>query len=82
MANKLMKHSKNVNGKWYCTSSADDSGEGCIACGVCYGSLPSIFAEDENGEAYVTCQPSNPDEVSLAQEQMDACPIGAIGNDG
>jgi len=82
VANKLMKHSKNVNGKWYCTSSADENGEGCIACGVCYGSLPNIFAEDENGEAYVICQPDGQGEISLAEEQMNACPVNAIGNNG
>ena len=49
MANKSQKHSKNIEGPWYCTDPDDDDGEGCIACNVCYTGAPDFFAEDEDG---------------------------------
>ncbi|EPZ49389.1 ferredoxin [Halobacteriovorax sp. HFRX-2_2] len=82
MANKEMKHKDNVAGKWYCTDPDDDNGEGCIACNVCYTGAPEFFAEDEDGNAYIAKQPSTPEEEELCQEQMDACPVASIGNDG
>lgn len=82
MSNKNNRHQTNVTGPWYTTHPDDDSGEGCIACNVCYSGAPAFFAEDDNGNAYVKKQPSTADEVSLCKEQMDLCPVGSIGNDG
>ncbi len=82
MANKEMKHESNIAGKWYTTHPDDDNGEGCIACNVCYTGAPDFFAEDEDGNAYISKQPTTPDEEEECQEQMDACPVASIGNDG
>ena len=49
MANPNAKHSKNVEGAWYCTDPDDDGGEGCIACNVCYTSAEDLFGEDDDG---------------------------------
>lgn len=82
MANKNAKHKKNAPGSWYCTDPDDENGEGCIACNVCYSTAPSIFSEDENGNAFVKRQPTSTPEIELCQEQLDACPVSAIGRDG
>ncbi|PIK16714.1 ferredoxin [Halobacteriovorax sp. JY17] len=82
MANKDMKHEKNIAGAWYCTDPDDDNGEGCIACNVCYTGAPEFFAEDEDGNAYIMKQPTTDEEVELCVEQMEACPVASIGNDG
>ncbi|MFP5490793.1 MAG: ferredoxin [Bacteriovoracia bacterium] len=82
MANPKKKHEKNIPGAFYCTDPDDDAGEGCIACNVCYSGAPEFFAEDDNGNAYVKKQPTNPKEIELCQEQIDACPVNSIGRDG
>ena len=82
MSNKNAKHSKNVPGAFYCTDPDDENGEGCIACNVCYNGAPDFFAEDDEGNAYIIKQPSTPDEVELCEEQLEACPVCSIGNDG
>lgn len=82
MSNKNMKHKSNAQGLWYCTDPDDEGGEGCIACNVCYTGAPHFFTEDENGNAFVKKQPATAEEIRLCQEQMDACPVGSIGNNG
>ena len=82
MANRLNKHKSNVAGSFYCTDPDDNSGEGCIACNVCYSGAPDFFAEDDDGNAYVKKQPTTKEEIELCQEQVDACPVNSIGKDG
>ncbi len=82
MANPKGRHKQNVPGKFYTTDPDDDSGEGCIACNVCYTGAPDFFAEDEDGNAFVKKQPSTPAEISLCDEQMEECPVQSIGHDG
>lgn len=82
MSNKDMKHPDNVAGKFYCTDPDDDNGEGCIACNVCYNGAPDFFAEDEDGNAYIKKQPETEEDIELCVEQMEACPVGSIGDDG
>ena len=82
MANKQLKHPQNISGKFYCTAPSDEGGEGCIACNVCYSEAPDFFAEDEQGYAYVKQQPASPEALLLCQEQVEACPVTSIGEDG
>lgn len=82
MANKDMKHSSNVEGKFYCTDPDDENGEGCIACNVCYTGAPDFFAEDDDGNAFVKKQPTTQEEIDLCVEQMEACPVASIGDNG
>ncbi len=82
MANPKNKHPKNVSGSFYCTDPDDKSGEGCIACNICYSGAPEFFAEDDSGNAYVKKQPLTPEEITLCEEQMDACPVSSIGKNG
>ena len=74
----IKRHPKNTEGAWFCTDSEDESGDGCIACNVCYGDAPEFFSEDEEGYAYVKKQPETPEDVAICQEQLDACPVGSI----
>ncbi|MCB9095873.1 MAG: ferredoxin [Halobacteriovoraceae bacterium] len=82
MANPEQKHPKNIPGKFYCTDPDDDGGEGCIACNVCYTGAPEFFGEDDDGNAFVHKQPETEEEVALCMEQLEACPVASIGNDG
>jgi ferredoxin len=82
MANPNKKHPKNISGPFYCTDPDDNSGEGCIACNVCYSGAPEFFAEDDYGNAYVKKQPITAEEIALCEEQMDACPVCSIGKNG
>lgn len=74
------KHEKNVKGKFYCTDQEEDNG--CIACGVCYTHAPEFFEYDDDGYAYVKKQPKTEEEIELCEEQMEACPVESIGDDG
>ena len=74
------RHIKNVEGAWFCTDSNDPSGEGCIACAVCYNGAPDFFEADDNGNAYVKKQPITDAEKDLCQEQLESCPVSSIGN--
>lgn len=82
MANKEMKHQQNVSGRFYCTSPDDPNGEGCTACQICYNEAPDFFASDEDGYAYVSCQPESGEDIGFCIEQLEACPSLSIGNDG
>ena len=79
MGNSNKKHKKNIDCKWYCTDPEDDSGEGCIACNLCYSNAPDFFKSDEEGFAYIKKCPKSQDEISLVKEQMEICPVSAIG---
>ena len=82
MANPDIKNKENEKGDWYCTSSEDAQGEGCIACCACYGRAPQFFAEDDDGNAYLWRQPETEEDIEVCQEQLDNCPVNAIGKDG
>ena len=81
MANKKEKHQDNVDGKFY-TTGPDDDMASCIACGVCYMGAPEFFQDDEDGNAYVKKQPKTEEEIELCIEQLEACPVESIGDDG
>jgi ferredoxin len=82
MAQPGNKHPQNIPGPWFCTNPDDASGEGCIACSVCYTGAPDFFVEDSNGHAYVHKQPTTEEEIALCQEQLEACPVTSIGSNG
>lgn len=82
MSNPTMKNKLNVVGTFYCTDPDEPNGEGCIACGLCYGTSPEYFAEDDNGNAYVHNQPASEEEIEEAMERLRDCPVGSIGNNG
>lgn len=76
MADKSTKWEQNVSGKMY----VDDT---CIACDACVTSAPNNFVmNDDDGHAYVSKQPENPEEEEQVQEAMEGCPVESIGDDG
>ncbi len=53
--------------------------EKCIGCGACVALAPSIFEMDmEKMKSRVKKQPESEEEVNLAKEAAEACPVGAI----
>lgn len=76
MANRDEKTEENVKGRFYVDHT-------CIASKFCVGAAPSIFKMSEGGDhAYVTKQPDDAAEESVAQEALRGCPVEAIGDDG
>ncbi len=78
MSEKYLKHEMNVPGKWFTTHPDDESGEGCIACNVCYTSAPDFFKDDDDGNAYFIKQPQTSEEEELVKEQVESCPVNSI----
>jgi ferredoxin len=55
----------------------------CIDCDLCRETAPTIFARhDESGFSFVQRQPETPEDVALAREAIEGCPVEAIGEDG
>ena len=76
MADKNNKYDENKPGKYYVDRE-------CIACDACVLAAPDNFSMDEDdGHAFVTVQPTTPEEEELCEEAMEGCPVEAIGNDG
>ncbi|MDZ4676035.1 MAG: ferredoxin [Oligoflexia bacterium] len=76
MADKANKYPQNVAGKFYVDTQ-------CISCDACCTSAPNNFKmNDEEGHAYLSVQPTSPEEETQCKEAMEGCPVEAIGNDG
>lgn len=76
MADKNNKWPNNIRGRFYVDVS-------CIDCDACRSEAPDHFTrEDENGFSFVYKQPETPEEIARCQAALEACPVGAIGEDG
>lgn len=76
MANPNERLPQNVFGRFYVDSS-------CIDYDLCRETAPTVFARyDESGYSYVHHQPLTEEEIALAEEALQGCPVEAIGNDG
>lgn len=76
MADKSQKWKENQTGKIYVDQS-------CIACDACVLTAPNNFTmHEEDGHAYVSKQPTTPEEDALCREAAEGCPVEAIGSDG
>lgn len=76
MAEKSQSWKDNTPGKVFVDQS-------CIACDACVLTAPKNFAmHEEDGHAFVSKQPTTPEEEALCKEAMEGCPVEAIGNDG
>ncbi len=51
---------------------------GCIGCGLCADTCPSVFRMEDDGlaEAYVTLVPAG--DEAAAEEARDNCPVSVI----
>jgi len=77
MENLSNRHNLNSHGDYFCTYPSNDSGDGCIRCGLCPCTLPEVFAEDEDGFAYVHKQPDS-SLIEAVIELIESCPSGSI----
>lgn len=76
MADKNKKYPENKPGRFYVDRE-------CIACDACCISAPQNFSMDENdGHAFISVQPTTPEEEAQCREALEGCPVEAIGNDG
>jgi ferredoxin len=76
MADKDLKLTDNITGKWYVD-------ETCIDCDACRATAPDNFTRnDEEGYSFVNKQPENEEERQACIDAMDGCPVEAIGEDG
>lgn len=76
MADRQSKNSNNAPGRYY----VDDS---CIDCDMCRTSASAMFTRDDDlGQSVVFRQPETADDITLAEEALEACPTQSIGNDG
>jgi ferredoxin len=76
MADKNDKWPENAAGKYFVDRT-------CIACDACCIAAPDNFKMNEDdGHAFLTKQPSGPQEEDQCREAMEGCPVEAIGLDG
>jgi ferredoxin len=55
----------------------------CLDCDLCRETAPNNFSRDDaRGVAYVSRQPSTPEELALCRESVEGCPCEAIGDTG
>jgi ferredoxin len=76
MATPADRLPQNSIGKYYVDAQ-------CIDCDLCRETAPTIFARhDESGFSFVQRQPQTAEEIALAEEAIQGCPVEAIGSDG
>jgi len=64
----------NVPGKIYVD-------ETCIDCMACQEAAPNFFKRnDEHGYSFVYKQPESEADLENCNEALEACPVGAIGD--
>lgn len=52
--------------------------DGCIGCGLCSDTCPSVFRMADDGLAEVYTNPVPSDAEAAAQEAADGCPVSVI----
>jgi len=76
MANRSLKLSDNINGRFYVDTT-------CIDCDLCRQTAPANFNRNaDKGYSFVSKQPVNPEEEKNCEQAIKECPVDAIGNDG
>lgn len=76
MADNKDRLPQNAPGRWYVDSN-------CIDCDLCRETAPAVFRrDDEGGSSIVFQQPETDEELRLAEEARNGCPVESIGNDG
>lgn len=67
------KKAKKGNGKMKAILDKD----GCIGCGLCANTCPDVFSLMDDGIAAVTGE-VKPENVDLANEAAEGCPVSVI----
>ncbi len=52
--------------------------DGCIGCGVCAATCPTVFEMDDENLAKVICDEIPSNALEEAAEARDACPVSVI----
>ncbi len=66
----------NAPGAYYVTDQ-------CVDCGSCHSNYPVIYRLEESlGSSIVHHQPTTPEEIAMAEEGLEGCPVEAIQRDG
>lgn len=52
--------------------------EGCIGCGLCVSTCPSVFCIGMDGLAEVCAPPVGDGEDNAVRQAADNCPVGVI----
>ena len=52
--------------------------DGCISCGLCEGTCPSVFRIAEDGLGEVLDHPETAEELAGALEAAGCCPVAVI----
>jgi len=52
--------------------------DGCIGCGLCADTCPSVFQMGDEGVAEVYVDEVPEGDVSAAEEARDSCPVSVI----
>ena len=52
--------------------------DGCIGCGLCADTCPSVFRMADDGLAEVYTDPVPAEDEGNAREAMDGCPVSVI----
>lgn len=53
--------------------------ENCIGCGLCNATCPEVFSMTDEGTAKAIEEDVPASAEETAQEAMENCPVGAIG---
>ena len=73
MADYENKYPENVPGAFF-------TDELCIFCDQCFTTAPSVFKPSDDDEyAIVYHQPETDEELALARDALEGCPVEAIG---
>ena len=76
MADIANRYPENVGGAYYVDNQ-------CIDCDLCRETAPNSFKRnDDGGYSFVFNQPTTPEELKLAKEAREGCPVEAIGSNG
>ena len=52
--------------------------EGCIGCGLCVSTCPSVFCIGQDGLAEVCAPPVGAGEDDAVRQAAENCPVGVI----
>ena len=73
MPNLTERLPQNIPGRYYVASN-------CIDCDLCRETAPAFFKRDEEiGFSIVYRQPATSEELTLAEDAREGCPVEAIG---
>lgn len=76
MATPTDRYTDNIPGTYYVDTD-------CIACDTCFGLAPRHFRlTPSHDHAIVYQQPISAQDKTACELALEACPVGAIGNDG